>query len=189
MDNSAITISPKEAFDAVSNDKNNILLDVRTSMEYDEKHIDAAVNIPIDQLSSRSGELAATGKKYILVCRSGHRASLACEKLASSGIRGLKVMDGGIERWEKEKLPVVKGKQFISLERQVRVIAGSFILFGIFLSWAVDPVYILIPLFVSCGLIYAGVTDSCCMGALLMKLPYNRRSYSGESGRGKCCSL
>ncbi|MBF0215879.1 MAG: rhodanese-like domain-containing protein [Candidatus Omnitrophica bacterium] len=188
MDNIVMAVSPKEAFDSVSNDKNTLLLDVRTPMEYDEKHIDGAVNIPIDALAGRAGELAAAGKKYIIVCRSGHRASLAYEKLVSSGIRDLKVLDGGVERWEKDKLPVVKGKQFISLERQVRVIAGILILLGIFLSWAVGPLYVVLPLCVAFGLIHAGVTDSCCMGLLLMKLPYNKNAYNKTSASGSCCS-
>ncbi|MDO8535596.1 MAG: C-GCAxxG-C-C family (seleno)protein [Candidatus Omnitrophota bacterium] len=65
----------------------------------------------------------------------------------------------------------------ISLERQVRIIAGSLVLSGTLLAIFINPWFLSVPLFVSSGLIYAGVTDSCMMGTLLMKLPYNKNPY------------
>jgi hypothetical protein len=65
----------------------------------------------------------------------------------------------------------------ISLERQIRVIAGCLVVIGILAAWLVHRAFIGLSLFVGCGLIYAGITDNCMMGILLMKLPYNRKLY------------
>ena len=95
-------------------------------------------------------------------------------------------MQGGMTRWQKERLPVIKGEGGISLERQVRLIAGSLVLSGILLSWLVHWAFIFIPVFVSCGLIFSGLTDTCFMGMLLMKLPYNKKLYRTKLGGGTC---
>jgi len=106
--------------------------------------------------------------------------------LIQSGIQGVKVMPGGMMRWQKEGLPVVKGEDGMPLERQVRVIAGSLVLFGIIMSWLVYWAFIFISVFISCGLIYAGLSDNCLMGMLLMKLPYNKKLYKTRLGGGTC---
>jgi hypothetical protein len=95
-------------------------------------------------------------------------------------------MQGGLTRWKKEGLAVIKGEGGISLERQVRIIAGGLVLSGILLSWFVHWAFIFIPLFVSGGLIFAGLTDACLMAMLLMKLPYNRNLYKTKLGGGTC---
>jgi hypothetical protein len=94
--------------------------------------------------------------------------------------------EGGIARWEKEKLPVIKGQGGISLERQVRVIAGGLVLTGVILAWLLHWGFIFISVFVGSGLVYAGVTDNCLMGMLLMKLPYNKNLYKSKLGGGTC---
>jgi hypothetical protein len=106
--------------------------------------------------------------------------------LMQSGIHTAKVVEGGIARWHKEKQPVIKGEGGISLERQVRVIAGSLVLAGIIMAWQVHWGFIFISVFVSCGLIYAGTSDNCLMGMLLMKLPYNKKLYKSKLGGGTC---
>ena len=81
---------------------------------------------------------------------------------------------------------MIKGEGGVSLERQVRFIAGSLVLLGILLSWFLHWAFIFVSLFVSCGLIFAGLTDNCLMGMLLMKLPYNKKLYKTKLGGGTC---
>jgi hypothetical protein len=111
---------------------------------------------------------------------------MAADMLLQSGLNAVKVIDGGITAWQKEKLPVIKGEGSVSLERQVRIIAGAIILAGILLSLFLHPAFIAVPIFVSCGLIFAGLTDTCLMGMLLMKLPYNQKAYKSKLGGGTC---
>jgi len=180
------TISPKEVEELISNDSKVKLLDVRSTLEFNELHIDGSMNIPIDTLSSKLKDLDRGEQTYIVFCRTGNRSPMAADMLLQSGISSVKVMQDGVTGWQKEKLPVTKGQSTISLERQVRVIAGSLVLLGIALAWLVHWAFILIPTFVSCGLIVAGITNSCLMGMLLMKLPYNKNLYKPKSGGGTC---
>ena len=179
-------ISPREALAIAEKDPRVKLLDVRSALEYNQTHIEDSINVPIDMISAKINELSQSKQSYIVLCRSGTRSPMAADMLIQSGLQGVKVMEGGITRWQKEKLPVIKGEGGISLERQVRVIAGSLVLFGIVMSWLGHWAFIFISVFVSCGLIYAGLTDSCLMGMLLMKLPYNKKLYKTKSGGGTC---
>lgn len=62
-----------------------IIVDVRTVREWDnDGHANCTVNIPLDQLESRVGELKKD-QKVVLVCRSGGRAGTAKEMLEGAG--------------------------------------------------------------------------------------------------------
>lgn len=71
-------------------------------------------------------------------------------------------------------MPVRRGPKRISLERQVRIAAGALRAAGALLVLVASPWFALLPLFVGSGLVFAGVTDTCAMGMLLARLPYNR---------------
>jgi len=62
----------------------------------------------------------------------------------------------------------------VSLERQVRISAGALAATGGFLALFVSPIFAALPALVGSGLVFAGVTDTCVMGMLLARLPYNR---------------
>ena len=71
-------------------------------------------------------------------------------------------------------MSVVRGKKIISLERQVRIAAGFLVLVGAALALVVHPYFVGLSAFVGAGLMFAGITDSCGMGMLLAKMPWNR---------------
>jgi rhodanese-related sulfurtransferase len=169
-----------------SGDSHVALLDVRSAPEFNEVHIERSINIPIDMLGSKTEELGRAGQTYVVLCHSGTRSAMAADILLQAGIHRVKTMDGGIARWQKEKLPVIKGKSSVSLERQVRIIAGSLIALGIVLARFMDGAFIWISILISCGLIFAGITETCLMGMLLMRLPYNRKAYTAKTGGGTC---
>ncbi len=179
-------ISPHDAASLLKQDTQTKILDVRSALEFSQLHIEPSLNIPIDMISAKINELSQSGQNYLVLCHTGNRAAMAADMLMQSGIHTVKVMQGGIVHWQKEKLPVIKGQGTMSLERQVRVIAGSLILLGIIMSWLLNWAFIFISVFVSSGLIYAGLTDNCLMGMLLMKLPYNKNLYKTKAGGGTC---
>ncbi len=179
-------ISPSDASSLLKQNPQAKILDVRSAMEFNQIHIEPSINIPIDMLSSKFDELSQSKQSYLVLCHTGNRAAMAADMLIQSGIHSVKVIQGGIINWQKEKLPVIKGQGGISLERQVRIIAGSLVLLGVILSFLLHCAFIFISVFVSCGLIFAGITDNCLMGILLMKLPYNKKLYKTKSGGGTC---
>lgn len=156
-----------------------VILDVRTPLEFSEVHIRQAINIPLNELNlselrrQLSGPL--TGPVY-LVCRSGTRAAKAAAALAGEGFNDSVVVEGGTLAWVEAGFPAVRsGAKVISLERQVRIVAGFLVLSGVLLARFVHPGFIGLSAFVGAGLMFAGITDFCGMGLLLAKLPYNRR--------------
>ncbi|MFC1576424.1 MBL fold metallo-hydrolase [Candidatus Omnitrophota bacterium] len=179
-------ISPKNTHELVSKNPQVKLLDVRSALEFNETHLKDSINIPIDMLNLKINSLSQGGQGYIVFCRTGNRSPMAADMLLQSGISSVKVMEGGLTRWQKEKLPVIKGQGGISLERQVRMIAGSLMLIGIILAWLIHWAFIFISVWVAAGLVFAGITDNCLMGIMLMKLPYNKKMYKAKLGGGTC---
>jgi len=153
-----------------------LVLDVRTAGEYEEVHIPGSVLVPLQELDveevRRLG--GAEGEIYV-VCRSGNRAKQACSKLASGGIGGLRVVEGGIEAWEAAGGEVNRGRAAMSLERQVRIAAGLLVVVGVVLGLVVSPFWFGLSGFVGAGLVFAGVTDTCGMGMMLARMPWNSR--------------
>lgn len=152
------------------------LIDVRSPAEFRAVHARGARNIPLDALDDAAiASLAAARRNLVLICKSGTRAGKAATLLQSRGLQSLTVVEGGTDAWSSAGLPVEKSAGgVISLERQVRIGAGSLVLLGVILGFTVHPGFFGLSGFVGCGLIVAGITDWCGMGILLAKLPWNR---------------
>jgi rhodanese-related sulfurtransferase len=180
------TVPPKDAFKKLS-EPNIVLLDVRTAQELDQISVkaDNVKHIPLQSLASSIGTISPRNSYYVL-CGTGRRATMAAMSLMQNGFADVAVIEGGINAWDKAKLPVNKIAGPISLERQVRIIAGCLIAVGSLLA-LVNTWFIIIPLWVGCGLLFAGVSNSCMMAMLLMKLPYNKKPLS--AGKGGSCSM
>jgi phage shock protein E len=61
------------------------LLDVRTKEEYGAKHLPDAINIPVQELSTRIRELEPKDAPIVVYCRSGSRSGIAYETLKAAG--------------------------------------------------------------------------------------------------------
>jgi hypothetical protein len=83
------------------------------------------------------------------------------------------ILDGGMNSWEAGGFSVKRGSQRWDLERQVRLVAGSIVALSILASIFV-PGFKWVALFIGSGLVFAAVSNTCMMGMLLAKLPYNR---------------
>jgi len=146
------------------------IIDVRSAAEYNAGHIPQAINLPLEQLEQRLDDIRDGA---VLVCKSGTRAGLACDQIAS--LRSVAVLEGGTEAWISEHLPVVRTTQTRwSLDRQVRLGAGVMVLIGVSLGFLVHPGWFGLAGFVGAGLTFAGLTDICGMASLLAMMPWNR---------------
>jgi rhodanese-related sulfurtransferase len=176
------TITPVELQKLLQTDPDLLLLDVRTPAEYAEVHIPQARNKPLDQLQPEEFKAAGAlpnGRPVYLCCRTGVRAAQAAEKFAAAGQDRGVVIAGGTQAWIQAGLPVDRGvAKVISLERQVRIAAGSLVLLGLLLGWLVHPAFFGLSAFVGAGLIFAGITDVCGMGLLLARMPWNQCAHA-----------
>jgi rhodanese-related sulfurtransferase len=154
------------------------LLDVRTPGEYESVHIRGAYNVPLDTLGEHSDEIRATvAEPVVLICQSGNRARQAEAALKECTMANVHVLEGGMSAWLEAGLPVQRGRSRLSLERQVRIAAGSIAATGAMLALLLHPLFAAVPAFVGGGLVFAGVTDRCGMAMVLSRLAYNRRAH------------
>ena len=174
------TITASALYELLQDNPAQNVIDVRTPVEFAEVHVAAAKSVPLDALNPatlyETQNLSLDRPVYIL-CRSGQRASKAATQLAQGGFPNSVVVEGGTLAWIEAGLPVTRGKtKVISLERQVRIAAGSIVLSGVLLSQFVNPAFIWLSGFVGAGLIFAGISDWCGMGLLLAKAPWNQKA-------------
>jgi rhodanese-related sulfurtransferase len=172
------TITPQQLVEKQQSEQVD-LIDVRTPIEFREVHAIGARNIPLDSLDPHAVIQSRNGNgddPLYVICRSGKRASKAIQQFVDAGFTNAVNVDGGTQAWDAAGLPVARGKKAISLERQVRIAAGFLVLLGAILGFFVHPYFIGISAFVGAGLMFAGITDTCGMGMMLAKMPWNRRA-------------
>jgi len=178
------TITPHQLSSRLEQGEKVQLLDVRTPAEHAEIHVPGVKLIPLDQLDPT--ELTgvhgiARDQPLFVLCRTGSRAKQAAQQLEKGGFSQCHVVEGGTMAWAEAGLPVNRGtSKVMSLERQVRIAAGALVLTGALLAQYVHPAFIWLSGFVGAGLMFAGITDTCAMGMLISKLPWNQR------GSGAC---
>jgi len=170
-----MSLSAAEVQAMLQTDADTLVVDVRTPGEFASAHIAGAVNIPLDQVDAHLRRIVShAGGKLVLVCQLGGRAEQAAGKLASAGLADVAVMDGGMGAWAAASGPVQRtGKARWALERQVRVVAGGLVFLSVLAGlWAPQAVFVAGA--VGAGLVFAAVTNTCAMGMLLARLPFNR---------------
>ena len=151
------------------------LVDVREYPEFAAGHIAGAILVPLSVLPERAGNLPRD-VPITLMCRSGKRSGLAQTKLRELGFTHVNHLVGGINAWTEAGMPLEsQAHPPWSLERQVRLVAGLLVLVGLALSYVWKPAIVLSWL-IPAGLVFAALTDTCAMGMLLAKLPWNRSS-------------
>ena len=86
-----------------------------------------------------------------------------------------------MQAWAATGLPIERGTGRVwALERQVRFVAGLLVLLGVLLS-LVSPWFVLLSGFIGAGLTFSAVTDTCGMGMMLARMPWNRKPKMVES--------
>ena len=164
----------KEVIESESSNSTVDFINVCTPAEYKEKHIKGVRSIPLDTLHKRIGEFRNKKTVYIH-CRSGRRGRQAIEMLQSLGVTSELVnVEGGILAWEEAGYETGSHTDRLPVMRQVFIGAGALVLVGILLTHFVGYAFILIPLFVSLGLLVSGVTGWCGMAVLLSRMPWNK---------------
>lgn len=157
------------------------LIDVRTPAEFENLHIDGAYNVPLDLLREHRNEIAGhLDQHVVLVCRSGQRAAHADEALRGAGLSNVRILEGGITGWEARGFTLNRGAQRWDLERQVRFVAGLIVAVSVLLSVFVAG-FEWLAFAIGAGLTVAALTNTCAMGMLLARLPYNRAGASRDA--------
>ncbi len=149
------------------------LIDVREYPEFAEGHIEGSELVPLGTLDMAS-EAWDRAEPLTLICRSGRRAEEARHTLAAKGFQSLNVLQGGVQAWTNGGKPLIAApNKPWSMERQVRVTAGSLVLAFFGLGLLTSKKFFLGAGLVGAGLVYAGVSNSCMMASVLGRMPWN----------------
>lgn len=176
-------MTPGEAEKLVAEGK-ALLIDVRSIGEAIAEQISGSLFVPFDLVNAERLQAAGlVGKVPVLVCRSDNRANMAAEALAQE-LDNVAVLKGGLVQWKQDGLPVSQGRRALPIDRQVLVGAGTMILLFTVLGLLVSPIFFGLAIFMSCGMIFAGVTGACGMARVLMLMPWNKAPLCG----GTCSS-
>lgn len=155
----------------------DLILDVRTSAEQAEKSLALSHwRVPLDQLnpSEFMAEHQLDNKKTLnIICKTGRRAAMAADEFTKAGFKNVAVVKGGIERAQTQGLEMIKSEG-MSMERQIRLVAGSIVVLSLVLGFFISPWFYLLALFMGGGLIFSGLTGECGLGVLLMHVPWNK---------------
>jgi len=181
-------ISPQALYEKIKAGADVTLIDVRTPIEFREVHATGAKNIPLDTLKPKTliAKHGASQEPIYMICRSGGRAGQACEQMIKAGFERVVSVEGGTSAWEAAGLPVVRDRGVISLERQVRIVAGALVFIGTLLGFFVHACWLIVPAFIGAGLAFAGITNTCGMGMLLAKMPWNHVKQDKQATGTSC---
>jgi rhodanese-related sulfurtransferase len=151
-----------------------MLVDVREPAEYAAERINGAKSVPLSQFDVNQIPVE-TGKSLVLCCQTGNRSAQAAKKLLTNGVETVINLEGGLNAWKQSGYATqININAPISMFRQVQIVAGSLVFVGTILGEFVSPWFLILSGFVGAGLVFAGVSNTCAMAALLAKLPYNQ---------------
>jgi rhodanese-related sulfurtransferase len=151
-----------------------VLVDIREADEYARTHITGAISQPLSQWEQAHLKIDPAAD-VVFTCRSGMRTHGACDRLAARVEGDAFVLEGGLGAWMKAGLPVATdAKAPIEINRQVQITAGLLILTGVLLGTFVAAPWYGLSAFVGAGLTFAGLSGTCAMANLLMRMPWNR---------------
>jgi hydroxyacylglutathione hydrolase len=90
----------------LENDPQTIVLDVRSDEEWRSEHIAGAVHLYAGDIARGANPPLPVDAEITVICGSGYRSSFAASLLQDRGYANLINVDGGMEAWNKRKLPV-----------------------------------------------------------------------------------
>lgn len=91
-------ITPEQLNEAIENDHNLTIIDVRSKTSYEASHIQGAINIPVETLRDSLGSLNKTNK-IVVYCGTGNSSTVAQEILVNSGFKEVYNLTGGLTNY------------------------------------------------------------------------------------------
>lgn len=106
-------IDPVSAHETINSNKNVIVLDIRTSEEYELAHLENSIHVPLDELIEKisSYEKITTDDEIIIYCNSGVNSYTAYNILNALGYKNVRSMTGGIIKWMSLGYKMCSGTQ------------------------------------------------------------------------------
>jgi rhodanese-related sulfurtransferase len=107
--NKGLLVSPSNAIRLMNNHEDMLLLDTRSSGEFNAGHIKGAKNVPVSEFAGKVSSLESYKNRPVLVyCNTGNTATRAIKILKAQGFSNIKHLEGGIMAWKDANLPITK---------------------------------------------------------------------------------
>jgi rhodanese-related sulfurtransferase len=101
-------IAAGELVDELASATPPLVLDVRKPREWADAHIDGSINVPLNHLEERIGELPRD-RRIVVHCATGYRSSIAASLLARRGFERLAELTGGMAAWAQRNSKAALG--------------------------------------------------------------------------------
>ncbi len=102
-------IDSKDAYKAIQEKEDLVILDVRTPQEYSRERIAGSINLPLDKVQGEVEKLIPDKDKKVFVnCLSGSRSVMAVDTMVKLGHKNVFDIKNGILAWRVNNLPLVK---------------------------------------------------------------------------------
>lgn len=175
------TLNANEFVTELKHNRDLFIVDLRTQAEVANECMENCIHLPLQDLCEENLQQQLQAKNrssdtpIYLLCQSGRRATMAIEKLGSSHNFSLVILDGGLNAIKKAGGSTASSPNaVISLERQVRIIAGLLVLIGLALGFWVNTYFYFLSVFVGLGLSLGGMINLCPLALLLARMPWNK---------------
>lgn len=168
-------LKPRQVFDLLARHA-AVLIDIREPDEFARRHVKGALSRPLSAFETAHLRIEP-GQDVVFTCRSGMRTAANLQRLSSVVDGPAYILEGGLDAWEADGLPVEEDRKApLEIMRQVQIAAGGLVLLGVGLGAMLNPMFLGLAGFVGAGLVLAGTTGFCGMARLLASMPWNRRA-------------
>ncbi|MDX1570206.1 MAG: rhodanese-like domain-containing protein [Xanthomonadales bacterium] len=104
-------VSPSELTRLI-NQQDAAVIDVGGQSDFEKGHIINSVHVPLTQLDPGAKQIAKLKDGPVAVyCKSGHLSEQAAKKLVKAGFQQVHWLNGGLQAWLNDELPVTRGKR------------------------------------------------------------------------------
>jgi len=175
------TITPEQAAERLEAE-DGVVIDNRGADEFAQGHIPGAIHLEADRITDETAKKLAA-LKPIFVCASGQRTSMLVSRLDGAAGGDAAYIQGGLGAWKASGLKTTASgaaSSVPSIQRQVQITVGLMLVVISALAYLLWPSLIVVAGAIGLGLLMAGLTGSCAMAAVLMRMPWNRPQRSGS---------
>lgn len=186
------TITAQDLYRRMKLGHNVVLIDVRTTREFERKHIAGSTTYPLEgfnaqALINRVRAPFPTLPTLYLICSTGALSREAAKRLADANYEYITIVDGGMKAWNKERLPTIKRESIpttvhsLEIRQQMQLAVGLAVTLGTLLGTFVNTGFLGISLLAGVGYAYEGIFGTDYLKQFLLGMPWNQEGESEPS--------
>ena len=175
------SLSPHLTFKVIEDGDKGHLVDVREYPEFSKGHARGSISVPLGKLSAKHlrkqiGYAAGITEPIYITSATGMRAEQAIRRLHNIGLKNAVLVNGGIEAWSNEQLPMDYDDRRLSFEQQAQVLVGILLVVVLAKALLINPAFYALIGVLGIAMILMGISRNNALPALIARLPWNRVS-------------